>query len=219
MPSLPPPPWPGRPARGGIEIAHHLCIRNLADDLCDDVVDLHVRHIALPRIEVGCDREVTELGQTAAHVLDVLVHAEDLLHHQHRRQSGLAGRLRVIARDFAVAGGNAYVAGGEALSIGRDHRACSDRLHRRRETGADRRLEESASVDAQRLLLATQVIFRFTVHIVGVHRASVHRASANQRSWRGTAIRIRANPRVVAAGLFARGQSWSVDSCLALRRR
>ena len=57
------------------------------DDLRDDLLDVgHLRDVALARIQLGRDRQVAELGEPPADVLDVLVDAEDLLHDEHDRE-------------------------------------------------------------------------------------------------------------------------------------
>ena len=87
-------PWPRRfgPAYRRIEVAHHLRVGHLADDLLDDLADVgQPGHVALPHEEIGRDGEVADLRKPPANVADVLVHAEDLLHHQHHRERA-AGR-------------------------------------------------------------------------------------------------------------------------------
>ena len=63
-----------------IEVGHDLRIRHLGDDLADDLLDVgHSGDAALARIELRRDRHVAFLGEPPANVLDVLMHAEDLL--------------------------------------------------------------------------------------------------------------------------------------------
>ena len=61
--------------------------------------------IAETRIERRRDGVIAGMREAAAEILDVLVHAEDFLHHQHHRRVRLAGRPRAIGRDLAVADG------------------------------------------------------------------------------------------------------------------
>jgi hypothetical protein len=71
------------PSHGRIEIGRDLRIGNLCDHL-HDLLDIgDARDVAFAREECGGHREVAQLGETAADVLDVLVDPEDLVHDQH----------------------------------------------------------------------------------------------------------------------------------------
>ena len=84
------------PRDGRIKIRHHLLVGNLGDDLGDDLTNvLDLRDVPLPRIELGGDRQVAQLGEPPANVFDVLVDAEDLLHDQDdRERPALVGHAR-----------------------------------------------------------------------------------------------------------------------------
>jgi uncharacterized membrane protein len=77
--------------------------------------------VALAREQFRRDREVAELGEAADDVLDVLVHAEDLLHHEHHRKPPARRRHGAVGRDFPVRHRDLHLAGGEALAARRDH--------------------------------------------------------------------------------------------------
>ena len=92
------------PAQRGVEVAHHLGVRHLAHHLLDDVLDVgDPGDVALAREQLRRDGEIADLGQPPADVPDVLVHAEDLLHHDHHRERPAGLRERMVGRDRAVA--------------------------------------------------------------------------------------------------------------------
>jgi hypothetical protein len=109
--------------RRRIEVRHHLRIRHPDNDFADQRVDVVVaRRVALARVQLRRHREITRLGKAAAHVADVLVYAEDLLHHQDGGYVGRACRPREVRGDLPVAGRNLDARGVEADRIGDDHR-------------------------------------------------------------------------------------------------
>jgi hypothetical protein len=85
-----------------IQIRHHLHVRNLGDDGPDFVDGLELGHIALPRIHLRCDGHVAELREPPAHIFDVLMHAENLLHHQHHGEWPPFVRHGAVGRDLLV---------------------------------------------------------------------------------------------------------------------
>ncbi|KAG1393354.1 hypothetical protein G6F59_014383 [Rhizopus arrhizus] len=94
------------PGHAGIQVGEHLLVRHLADQVGDELGDVGIdRGIALALVEVGGHRQVAGLGDPAADVLDVLVHAEDLLHDQHDGQVAAAFRRGVIGGDGAIGHG------------------------------------------------------------------------------------------------------------------
>ena len=96
-----------------------------------------LRDVALAREQLGRDGEIAELGEAPADVLDVLVHAEDLVHDQHDRRLALAlGGDRAIARNRTVAVGiwTSPASRPSALVV---IVAADDRLHRRANPRAD----------------------------------------------------------------------------------
>ena len=75
----------------------------LDDDLADDLVDVgHSGDVALARVELRRDRHVADLGEPPADVLDVLVHAEDLLHDEDERERPALRRHGAVGGDLAV---------------------------------------------------------------------------------------------------------------------
>jgi hypothetical protein len=80
-----------------------------------------------------------------AHVLDVLVHAEDLLHDQHRRQVPAAGGHGAVGRHLPVLHGDLHFAGREALRVGGDLRRGRHGLDGGGESGGERRHDEIPS--------------------------------------------------------------------------
>ena len=126
-----------RPSGRGIEIRHHLRIGDPGDDGTDLLDVRELRDVALARVEIGRDRHVARLGEAARDVLDVLVHAEDFLHHEDDRKALPAGGPRMVGRHLPVLHGNSRFARLEPLRVGRDLRL-GDRLDRGGETGGER---------------------------------------------------------------------------------
>jgi hypothetical protein len=78
------------PCHTGIQISRHLRIGRFGHDLLHQ--PLHVgdlRRVALPREQIGRDREIAELREAPAQIPNVLVQAEDLVHDQQHRQLAL----------------------------------------------------------------------------------------------------------------------------------
>jgi hypothetical protein len=83
-----------------------------------DISDL--RYIALAGVQLRSNRHVAELCETAADVLDVFVHAEDLLNDQHdRKRPAFVGHCS-IGGNIAVGDGDLYFAGDQSVRVGRD---------------------------------------------------------------------------------------------------
>src|SRR5579862_5074824 len=59
------------PRRGGVEIGHDLRVGNARHDLRKDVVALELRDVALAAEEVRRDREISELREAAAKILEI----------------------------------------------------------------------------------------------------------------------------------------------------
>lgn len=121
------------PGRGGIEIGHHLRIRYFAHHLGQNLVDVaHFGNVALTREQFRRNGQVAELGQPAAHIPDVLVHPENLLHHQYHRELATLGRLCEVGRDFAVRHRDFHLARQQVGAVGGDGLG-GDGAHRERE--------------------------------------------------------------------------------------
>jgi hypothetical protein len=76
-----------------------LRVRHFGYDRGQNFLDvLHAGYIALPRIQFGRDSEISGFAETPAQILDVLVHAKDLLHDENYGKRTAAGRHRAISR-------------------------------------------------------------------------------------------------------------------------
>ena len=141
-----------RPGDGGVEVAHHLRVRRLADDLGVQISAMLVilARIALAGEQFGGDGAVADLGQPPADVLDVFMHAEDLGDDQHHRRLVLARRRRAVGDHLAVLHRHLDFAGEQARGVGLDNRLRHDRLHGQREAGAEAGDEEAAAVERLR---------------------------------------------------------------------
>src|SRR6185437_2010107 len=106
-----------RPAGRVVEVRHHLLVGNPGDDRADLVDARELGHVALPRVELGREREIAELREAPCDVLDVLMDAENLLHDEDDRQVAPVGGHRAIGRHVAVAHRNAHLTGDEALRV------------------------------------------------------------------------------------------------------
>src|SRR5262245_2862935 len=85
---------------GSVQIGHDLPVRHLRYDCLDQLLSVtDLRWIALTRIKFGSDRIISGLCQTTAEILDVLVHAEDLLDHEYGRERSALRRHHAIGRD------------------------------------------------------------------------------------------------------------------------
>src|SRR4029079_946679 len=128
-----------RPRDRAVQVVHDLFVGDLRGDLGDDLLAVgDLRDVTLAREQVGRDRQIAELREAPADVTDVLVHAEDLVHHQHDGRGAFRLRgTRTIAGDLARLRGDADVGDRETLAA-RDDRRCRYRPHRQREPGTDR---------------------------------------------------------------------------------
>ena len=105
-----------RPLQRRIEVRHDLRVRHLGDDIAHQRLDIgHLRRIALASEKFRRDGDRAALRETTADIADVLVHAEDLLHHQHHRQLRAARRPRVVRRQRAIRDRYADLAGIQSL--------------------------------------------------------------------------------------------------------
>ncbi len=95
------------------------------------------------------DRQVAELGQPAAGVLDVFVDAEDLLHHQHRGERPGALRPGEVAGQVPVRDRHLHLAGHQPGAIGVDGLRL-DPLGRQREAGDQPRHHEATPGERRR---------------------------------------------------------------------
>ena len=111
----------------------------LDDDLADQLGNLGVGlGIALAEVEFRRDGVVAGLGEAAAHVGDVGVHAEDLLHHQDGAEALAARRHGAIGvHVLAVLGLDLDRAGGEPVGRRDDHGLRLHRLDGQREGAAE----------------------------------------------------------------------------------
>ena len=149
---------------GRVEIGHHLRVRHLRDDLGDDL--LHVGDVgdaALPGIELRGDRHVALLGEAAAHIADVLVHAEDLLHDQDDGECALLCRPGAIGRNLPVGRGDAHLSGFKPFAVRVDDGLSRDGAHGGSEPDREARGEHFTTVDVE-LGSQTAPIALETVH-------------------------------------------------------
>jgi hypothetical protein len=91
-----------------------------------------LRHIALTGVQFGSDREVAQLREPAADVLDVLVDSEDFLYDQYDRQAMALRRHGPVGRHAAIACGNLNLTGRDAGRV-RGDRLGRYRPHRQGE--------------------------------------------------------------------------------------
>ncbi|MGC4003880.1 MAG: hypothetical protein QM811_12440 [Pirellulales bacterium] len=108
-----------------------------------------LRDITLSSVHFRRDGQVALLGETAADVLDVLVHAEDFLHDQHDRKLARFVGHGAVGRNFAVGGGDFDFARFQFLRV-RGDRIGRDRQNRQREAGRQRSDDEPATRDFRR---------------------------------------------------------------------
>jgi hypothetical protein len=122
-------PFPEAPA--------HLAVGHLGNDRADGA-DVGKRgDVALTHVELGGDGEMAELGEAPADVADVLVDAEDLLHHEHHREGTAGRRLGPVGGDHPVGDRDLHLAGDEAVGGGGD-RLGAHRLDGEGEPGGER---------------------------------------------------------------------------------
>ena len=109
------------PCHRGVEIAHHLLVGNLRHHLGDDLAEVgHLGDVPLPGIQLGGHGEVTQLGEPTADVPDVLMHAENLLHHQHRGERAPLVGMGAISRNLSITHGNLHLARHQPRGVGGD---------------------------------------------------------------------------------------------------
>ena len=149
-----------RPGDGGVEIGSHLRLRHLGHDLHDIVHIGHLGDIALAGIEGRGDGEIAGLGQAPADVLDMLMDAEDLLHHEDRGEGAALGGHGAVARDLAVGDRDLHLAHGQALAVGHDGGG-RDRLGGQREAGRQACDDEAAARERCRRQEARQMAVSF----------------------------------------------------------
>ncbi len=93
----------GGPGSGGIQIGHDLGIGDFTDNFGKNGWNIaNLANIALSHIQIGCDREVAQLGKAAANILNILVNAKNFLNHHHHRQIGCPCRLGTVSRNLAI---------------------------------------------------------------------------------------------------------------------
>src|SRR5215510_5139760 len=109
------------PRRRRVEIGHHLGVGNLRHHFRNNVIDVgDLRYIALPRVQLRSYRDVAELCEAPADVLDVFVHSEDLLNDQHDgKRFAFVGHCS-IGGNLAVGHWYLYLAGSEPVCVGGD---------------------------------------------------------------------------------------------------
>ena len=89
----------------GLQVPPHLVVRHLADDAVQDRVHVaHLAGVAVPMQQLGCHGGIALLGEAPAHVADVLMHAEDLLGHDHQRERPRPLWPRGVGRQDAIVG-------------------------------------------------------------------------------------------------------------------
>ena len=110
-----------RPVQGGLKVTQHLGVGGLAHDVGKDGGHVgELGWIALAMKELRCHRKVALLGEPAADILDVLMHAENFMHDHHRGQAFFTRRLGHVGGNRACLGGNAHHGGIQALGVGGD---------------------------------------------------------------------------------------------------
>ncbi len=130
----------------GVEITHHLRVRHLAHDVLHQRVRVRdLRRVSLARIELRRDREVTQLGEAPADILDPFVDAEYFLHDEDRGQCATVSGHGAIRRNLAVLHAYLHLAGDQSFR-GRRDRLRRNRERGQREPGAERRHEKTAAI-------------------------------------------------------------------------
>lgn len=104
-----------------VEVGHQLGVGLLGDDGGDLGAVGGLREVADTGVDLGCDREVAELGEAAANVLNVVIDAEDLLVDQDDREVGALGGAGIVGGKLAVLHRDLRRAGVEAGGVGVDH--------------------------------------------------------------------------------------------------
>jgi hypothetical protein len=103
--------------------------------------------VAFARKELGCGCKIAELRQAHADVLNVGVDAEDLVHHDDRRERAARLGHRTNAGKRAVGDRDPHVPRVEAFGVGGDRRRRS-RLNGERETRAEPARDHAAPREA-----------------------------------------------------------------------
>ncbi|XQM34871.1 hypothetical protein DFLDMN_001681 [Cupriavidus sp. H19C3] len=136
-----------RPREGGVEIAHHLRVRHLLDDVGLQLLDgAKAAGIALARKQLGRDGEIAGLGEATAHIGDMLVHTEDLADDENHGQLLLALRLRTVDRHAEPRRGHRDLARGQTLEVGLDGLR-GHRQHGRGKRRPQRGLDEATAIE------------------------------------------------------------------------
>ena len=106
--------------QGGGDVAIHLLIGGRVDDLHDlgELAHRQGRRVASTDEEGWGHGHIAQLGKPAADILDVVVDAENLRHHQHDRKTPLAGRPRQISWNRPVGGGQHHRFGDQPGFVG-----------------------------------------------------------------------------------------------------
>ena len=127
------------PVHDGIEVGHDPGIGDGVHDLAHRVEIGQVLHAPFPGIGLEGDGQESLPGKSACHVLDVLVHPEDLRDDQYCRIFSGGGRPHRVDRHRKPARGHRAVRGGETLRGGGDHLSghggCRDGKAREADTG------------------------------------------------------------------------------------
>ena len=118
-------------------------------------------------VELDGDCKVAQLRESAAHILDVLVHAEDFLHDEDYRKLAVLVRHGAIRGHGAIARDEFYFSGDKALVVGRDH-CGGDRLDAFRKTLRQPCGQEITQADGRLRHAAAQYGF---AHVVFLSRS------------------------------------------------
>ena len=79
-----------RPTGDVVEVGQHLGIRHLADQPAQERLDIgEIIRIALAKVELRRNGEVTFQRQTAADIADMFMYAENFLHYDDDRQRAI----------------------------------------------------------------------------------------------------------------------------------
>src|SRR5262249_596062 len=99
----------------------HLSIGDLGDDGADDLTNVgELRDIALARIELGSDTEVSRFGETPAKISYMLMNAKDFLNYQNDGKSLAMVRHRSVSGNLAIGYRYFDFARDKAIGVGRD---------------------------------------------------------------------------------------------------
>ena len=106
---------------------------------------VHLRHVALSRVEFRRNGEVAEFRELPAQVLDMLVYAEDLLDHEHGGERPTGRWHGAVGWNLASRDRNPDFAGIESDRVRDDYRLCTDRLHGKGEASCEHGHHELAA--------------------------------------------------------------------------